>query len=81
MRTCARACVYLLCVCLVLPPAHHQQQPLQQPHQLQEGKAPLPAALYLSTPWSDLTNAGDSYTTLAFVDNMIVTYNGTLGGA
>lgn len=47
----------------------------------QEGKAPLPAALYLSTPWSDLSDAGDSYTTLAFVDNKIVTHGGALGGA
>jgi epsilon-lactone hydrolase len=42
---------------------------------------PLPAALYLSTPWSDLSNTGDSYQTLAMVDNMIVTYDGALGGA
>ncbi len=55
------------------PPRH------TTPHQ--EGAAPLPAALFLSTPWSDLSDAGDSYATLAFVDSRIVTYHGALGGA
>lgn len=58
--------------------SHRRLVPVTQP--TQEGKAPLPAALYLSTPWSDLSGAGDTYRTLARVDNTIVTYDGALGG-
>ncbi len=42
---------------------------------------PSPAALSLSTPWSDLSKTGDTYTTLAMVDNAIVTWDGALGDA
>jgi acetyl esterase/lipase len=37
---------------------------------------PLPAAIAPGTPMSDLTNAGDSFSTNAFVDNGLVAPNG-----
>jgi monoterpene epsilon-lactone hydrolase len=42
---------------------------------------PLPAAVGAGTPWSDLDKIGDSYFTNEYVDNMLVTWNGWLGGA
>ncbi|MFM9108552.1 MAG: alpha/beta hydrolase [Chloroflexota bacterium] len=42
---------------------------------------PAPAALSLSTPWSDLSKTGDSYITMAMIDNAIVTWDGALGDA
>ena len=42
---------------------------------------PLPAAIAPSTPWSDLTDNGDSYKTNEWVDNVLVTWNGWLGCA
>ncbi len=42
---------------------------------------PLPAALYLGTPWTDLAKRGDTYFTLAGVDNELDTYNGGLESA
>jgi len=41
----------------------------------QEG-LPLPAAIAPGTPWSDLTEAGDSYKTNEWVDNVLVSYSG-----
>jgi acetyl esterase/lipase len=35
---------------------------------MRDQKIPLPGALYLLSPWSDITNTGDSYTTLAAAD-------------
>jgi acetyl esterase/lipase len=39
---------------------------------------PLPAALAPGTPWSDLTETGDSYKTNEWLDNVLVSYNGYL---
>ena len=35
---------------------------------MRDQQVPLPGALYLLSPWSDITATGDSYTTLATVD-------------
>jgi len=43
----------------------------------QEGLA-LPAAIAPGTPWSDLTETGDSYKTNEWLDNVLVSYNGYL---
>ena len=42
---------------------------------------PLPAAIAPGTPWSDLTDTGDSYKTNEWVDNVLVSYNGYLSHA
>lgn len=42
---------------------------------------PLPAAIAPGTPWSDLTDTGDTYHTNEFVDNILVTWDGWLGRA
>jgi acetyl esterase/lipase len=44
-------------------------------------KLPLPAAIAPGTPWSDLTETGDSYKTNEWVDNTLVTWHGWLGDA
>jgi epsilon-lactone hydrolase len=41
----------------------------------------MPGALSLNTPWTDLSKTGDSYVTMAMVDNAIVTWDGALGAA
>ncbi len=46
----------------------------------QEG-LPLPAAIAPGTPWSDLTEAGDTYKTNEWIDNVLVSYNGYLSRA
>jgi epsilon-lactone hydrolase len=46
----------------------------------QEGLA-LPAAIAPGTPWSDLTETGDSYKTNEWLDNVLVSYSGWLGHA
>jgi acetyl esterase/lipase len=46
----------------------------------QEG-LPLPAAIAPGTPWSDLTETGDSYKTNEWLDNVLVSYHGWLGHA
>ncbi len=46
----------------------------------QEG-LPLPAAIAPGTPWSDLTETGDSYKTNEWVDNVLVSYGGYLSHA
>lgn len=38
---------------------------------LRDQGMPLPGALYLISPWSDITNAGDTYTTLAAADPVL----------
>jgi acetyl esterase/lipase len=43
----------------------------------QEG-LPLPGAIAPGTPWSDLTETGDTYRTNEWVDNVLVSYNGWL---
>jgi epsilon-lactone hydrolase len=45
---------------------------------LKELGLPLPGALMAGTPWSDLTNTGDSYFTNEFVDNALGSYDGGL---
>ncbi len=42
-----------------------------------EGLA-LPAAVGLGTPWSDMTETGDSYRTNEWLDNVLVSYSGYL---
>jgi acetyl esterase/lipase len=42
---------------------------------------PMPAALGAGTPWTDLTETGDSYITNKHVDNVLVAYEGWLGDA
>jgi epsilon-lactone hydrolase len=46
----------------------------------QEG-LPLPAAIAPGTPWSDLTDTGDTYKANEWVDNVLVTWDGWLGRA
>jgi epsilon-lactone hydrolase len=46
----------------------------------QEG-LPLPAAIAPGTPWSDLTETGDTYKTNEWVDNVLVSWHGWLGHA
>jgi len=41
---------------------------------------PMPAAVVLNTPWSDLTKNGDSYFTNAGVDPVLTSYDGGLRG-
>jgi len=43
----------------------------------QEG-LPLPAAIAAGTPWSDLTETGDTYKTNEWIDNVLVSYHGYL---
>jgi acetyl esterase/lipase len=43
--------------------------------------APLPAAIAPGTPWSDLTDTGDTYFTNQGVDNGLVSYDPMLGAA
>jgi acetyl esterase/lipase len=45
-----------------------------------EGLA-LPAAIAPGTPWSDLTETGDTYRTNEWLDNVLVSYHGYLGRA
>lgn len=42
---------------------------------------PIPAALYLGTPWADLTKTGDTLYTMEGIDRVLVTYNGILEAA
>lgn len=42
---------------------------------------PLPAAMAPGTPWSDLTETGDSYKTNEWLDNVLVSYSGYLSHA
>jgi acetyl esterase/lipase len=44
-------------------------------------KLPLPAAIAPGTPWSDLTETGDTYKTIEWLDNILVSYNGYLARA
>ena len=46
----------------------------------QEG-LPVPAAIAPGTPWSDLTETGDTYKTNEWVDNVLVSWHGWLGRA
>lgn len=42
---------------------------------------PLPAAIAASTPWSDLTEAGDSYQTNEWLDNVLISWKGLISSA
>ncbi len=42
---------------------------------------PLPAALFLGTPWADLTETGDSFFINEGIDRTLVTWKGILEGA
>ncbi|AYM91022.1 alpha/beta hydrolase [Serratia sp. 3ACOL1] len=42
---------------------------------------PLPAAIVVGTPWTDMTKTGDSYFTHEGIDNVLVSYDGWLGDA
>lgn len=42
---------------------------------------PLPGAIAPGTPWSDLTDTGDTYQSNEWVDNVLVSWNGWLGRA
>ncbi|MET0427470.1 MAG: alpha/beta hydrolase [Microvirga sp.] len=42
---------------------------------------PLPGAIAPGTPWSDLTETGDTYETNKWTDNVLVTWDGWLGRA
>jgi acetyl esterase/lipase len=44
-------------------------------------RLPLPAAIAPGSPWSDLTETGDTYKTNEWVDNVIVSYSGYLSHA
>jgi acetyl esterase/lipase len=48
---------------------------------LRDEGLPLPAALMVGTPWSDLSKTGDSYFANAGVDNGVVAYEGLLEAA
>ncbi len=48
---------------------------------IKEEGQPLPAAIAPGTPWSDLTETGDTYFTNAGVDNALVAYEPLLGAA
>jgi acetyl esterase/lipase len=50
-------------------------------HRLKAAGLPLPAALYLGTPWADLTKSGDTLYTLEGIDRQLGTYDGILGAA
>jgi len=43
-----------------------------------EERLPLPAAIGVGTPWSDLTETGDTFKTNEWLDNVLVSYNGYL---
>ncbi len=42
---------------------------------------PLPAAIAPGSPWSDMTDTGDSYKTNEWIDNVLVSYDGYLSRA
>jgi acetyl esterase/lipase len=42
---------------------------------------PLPGAIFLGTPWTDLTKTGDTYFTCAEIDNVLGRFEGLLEGA
>ena len=50
-------------------------------HQLKKDDQTLPEALFVGTPWADLTKTGDSYYTCARMDHQLITYEGVLEGA
>ena len=50
-------------------------------HRFKALELPVPGALYLGTPWADLTDTSDSLHTNEGIDRILVTYDGMLAGA
>jgi acetyl esterase/lipase len=50
-------------------------------HKLKSEGLPLPGALYVGTPWTDLTKTSDSLYTNDSIDRMLVRYDGVLAAA
>ncbi|SEP48007.1 Acetyl esterase/lipase [Methylobacterium sp. ap11] len=50
-------------------------------HRAKQEGLPLPAAIAPGTPWSDITDTGDTYKSNEWVDNILVTWDGWLGRA
>lgn len=50
-------------------------------HQLIEEGVDVPGAIYLGTPWADLTDASDSLHTNEQIDRVLLTYDGWIGAA
>lgn len=48
---------------------------------LKTERLPLPGAIVVGTPWTDMTKTGDSYFTNEGVDNVLVSYDGWLADA
>ena len=50
-------------------------------HRMKALDLPVPGAVYLGTPWADLTDTSDSLHTLEGIDRILVTYDGMLAAA
>jgi len=50
-------------------------------HRARDEGLPLPAVIAPGTPWSDLTETGDTYFSNEFADNILVSWKGWLGRA
>ena len=50
-------------------------------HSMKAHGLPVPGAVYLGTPWADLTDTSDSLHTLEGIDRILVTYDGMLAAA
>ena len=50
-------------------------------HQFKALGLPVPGVIYAGTPWADLTKTGDTLYTNEGIDRVLVTYDGSLGGA
>jgi acetyl esterase/lipase len=50
-------------------------------HKLIELGVEVPGAIYLGTPWADLTDTSDTLHTNESIDRVLVTYDGWIGGA
>jgi acetyl esterase/lipase len=50
-------------------------------HYFKSMELPVPGALYLGTPWADLTKTGDTLYTNDGIDRVLVTYDGLLSAA
>jgi monoterpene epsilon-lactone hydrolase len=50
-------------------------------HYFKQQGLPVPGALYLGTPWADLTKTGDTLYTMEGIDRILVTYDGALEAA
>lgn len=48
---------------------------------LRQLRVPLPGALFIGTPWTDLSKTGDTYFTNEGVDNVLTTYDGGIESA